>query len=158
MRRLVTFRGSGQTQSDLLRQGGCYIRSAFKTFLFGGVYRQIYYRNVFVSGFKVLYIRLAVDFVSYFCTKQTLWVNIRNAYVSFAAQIRMYTPIFPSYTIKSGIGGPLSRMVKVLIIHHLTAVGSRLARCRIHMWDKPSSTCGCARWFFPGYSGFRPTY
>ena len=50
MRGLVTFRGSGQTQRDLLRQGGCYIRSAFKTFLFGGVFRQIYDRNVFVSG------------------------------------------------------------------------------------------------------------
>ena len=27
-----------------------------------------------------------------------------------------------------------------------------------YMWDKSSSTCGCVRWFFPGYSRFRPTY
>ena len=25
-------------------------------------------------------------------------------------------------------------------------------------WDKSSSTCGCVRWFFPGYSRFRPTF
>ena len=37
-------------------------------------------------------------------------------------------------------------------------MGSRLARGTSHMWDKPSSACGCVRWFFPGYSGFRPTY
>ena len=27
-----------------------------------------------------------------------------------------------------------------------------------HMWDKPSSACGCARWFFLWFSRFRPTY
>ena len=27
-----------------------------------------------------------------------------------------------------------------------------------HKWDKSSSTCGCVRWFFPGYSRFRPTF
>ena len=25
-----------------------------------------------------------------------------------------------------------------------------------HMWDKPSSACGCARWFFLKFSNFRP--
>ena len=25
-----------------------------------------------------------------------------------------------------------------------------------HMWDKPSSAFGCARWFFSGFSRFRP--
>ena len=29
---------------------------------------------------------------------------------------------------------------------------------RIYMRDKPCSACGCVRWYFPGYSGFRPTY
>ena len=154
MRRLVTFRGSGQTQSDLLRQGGCYIRFYLEVFIVKYIMGTFLFQG-FIVTIQSTFIRLAVDFFSYFCTKQTLWVNVRNAYVSFAAQIRMYTPIYPSYTIKSGVGGPLSRVVKVLIIHHLTAVGSRLARCRIHM---SSSTCGCARWFFPGYSGFRPTY
>ena len=37
-------------------------------------------------------------------------------------------------------------------------MGSRLARDTSHKWDKPSSACGCVGWFFPGYSGFRPTY
>ena len=46
----------------------------------------------------------------------------------------------------------------LLIIRSSHPVGSRLARGMSHMWDKPSSACGCVRWFFPGYSGFRPTY
>ena len=27
-----------------------------------------------------------------------------------------------------------------------------------HKWDKSSSTWGCVRWFFPGYSRFCPTF
>ena len=72
-------------------------------------------RNVFIVTIQsTIYIRLAVDFFfsSYFCSKHTLWVNVRNAYVSFAAQIRMYTPIYASYTTKSGVGGPLAEWLR----------------------------------------------
>ena len=63
------------------------------------------------------------------------------------------------------IGGPRGRVVKVAdSLSPLTIRSShRCDWCGFephtgHKWDKSSSTCACVRWFFPGYSRFRPTF
>ena len=67
-------------------------------------------------------------------------------------------------SISCVVGGPRGRVVKVADFSALdhSIISPMLVRAshgaRIHMRDKPCSACGCVRWFFPGYSGFRPTY
>ena len=64
------------------------------------------------------------------------------------------------------MGGPRGRVAKVAdfiialdhsIISPLWLVWVR-APHGSQKWDKSSSTCGCIRWFSPGYSRFRPTF
>ena len=64
-----------------------------------------------------------------------------------------------SSLLKGTIGGPRGRVVKVADFSALDhSIISPLLVGRIHMWDEPTSACGCVRWFFNGYSGFRPTF
>ena len=88
-----------------------------------------------------------------------LTTRIKNK-ITTSFQTRPASSLF-----KGTIGGPRGRVVKVADFSALdhSIISPLLVRAS-HGTEfacgtsQVRSDCGCVRWFFPGYSGFRPTF